>query len=244
MWPLRARYGRIPTPLDGVTGAVNNFFGLQGADKPLVEQTFLNRWEVGKEDEDALTWVAAIAEWMRPTPPGTVAPLGPTGKRFVLDTPELRFVVIRKILERIAHDRPVLIWFDDLHLASPNTFEMLARLRRDAPKLRILLLATARSEALETDLDAALRMESTRADWNGRVLEMKPLASEETEALLRATLLILSALAIALVCVVAIKPRVRFLSCGKSGDDVDEQQKPYRRLVNSAVPRTGSPNSD
>jgi hypothetical protein len=57
-------------------------------------------------------------------------------------------------------------------------------------------------------------------------------------------LLILSALAIALVCVVAIKPRVRFLSCGKSGDDVDEQQKPYRRLVNSAVPRTGSPNSD
>ncbi len=188
MWPLRARYGRIATPLDGVTGAVNNFFGLQGADKALVEQTFLNRWEVAKDDEDGLTWVAAIAEWLRPTPPGTVAPLGPTGKRFVLDTAELRQVVVRKILERIAHDRPVLIWFDDLHLASPNTFEMLASLRRDAPRLRIMMLATARSEALETDLDAALRMESTRADWNGRVIEMKPLSSEETEALLRATL--------------------------------------------------------
>jgi hypothetical protein len=188
MWSLRARYGRIPTPLDGVTGAVNNFFGLQGADKALVEQTFINRWEVTKDDDEGLTWVSAIAEWLRPTPPGTVAPLGPTGKRFVMDTPELRWVVVRRILERIAHDRPVLVWFDDLHLASPNTFEMLARLRRDAPALRILLLATARSEALETDLDAALRMESTRADWNGRVLEMKPLASEETEALLRATL--------------------------------------------------------
>jgi serine/threonine protein kinase/tetratricopeptide (TPR) repeat protein len=188
MWPLRARYGRMPTPLDGLTGAVNNFFNLTGADRALVEQTLINRWEVAKDDDEALSWVAATAEWLRPTPPGTVLPLGPSGKRFVLDTPDLRFHVIRRVLEHIGQDRPILIWFDDLHWTSANTFEMLARLRREMPRVRLMLLATARSEALETDLDAALRLEAFRSNWNGKVIELKPLASDEAEELLRATL--------------------------------------------------------
>jgi serine/threonine protein kinase len=188
MWPLRARYGRTPSPLDGLTGAVNKFYGLQGADRDTVEQTLLDRWEVDKTNNDELAWVAAVSEWLRPTPPGTVTPVGPTGKRFVLDTPELRFAVARRVLERIGHDRPVLIWFDDLHFTSANTFETLARLRRDATNLRLLVFATARSESLETDLDAAVRMEAFRADWGGRVMDLRPLAVEETEVLLRATL--------------------------------------------------------
>src|SRR5450432_4238001 len=59
MVPLRARYGRIPTPLDGVTGAVNTHYGLEGADRALVEQTLIHRWEVNVDDDEALTWVAA-----------------------------------------------------------------------------------------------------------------------------------------------------------------------------------------
>ena len=185
MLPLRARYGRIATPLDGITGAINAYFGVEGADRAGVEQTLMTRWEVGKDDDDALTWVAATAEWLRPTPPGVLAPLGPSGKRFVLDRPELRFVVIKKVLERLSRDRPVLLWLDDLHYASPNTFETLSRLRRDASELRLLIVGTARSETLATDLDAALRMEAMRAEWNGHVLELKPLGTEDTEALLR-----------------------------------------------------------
>ena len=188
MMPLRARYGRIATPLDGVTGAVNTHYGLEGANHALVEQTIMNRWEVVPSDDEALSWVAATAEWLRPTPPGTLAPLGPTGKRFILDTPEQRWSVVRRVLERIAKDRPVLVWFDDLHLASRNTFDMLARLRRDATDLRLMIVATARSEALETDLDAALRMEAMRTDWNGKVIELKLLAAADTDELLRATL--------------------------------------------------------
>ena len=185
MLPLRARYGRIATPLDGITGAINAHFGLEGADRAAVEHTLMTRWEVGKDDDDALTWVAATAEWLRPTPPGVLAPLGPSGKRFVLDRPELRFVVIKKVFERLSRDRPVLLWLDDLHYASPNTFETLSRLRRDASELRMLLVGTARSETLATDLDAALRMEAMRAEWNGHVLELKPLGTDDTEALLR-----------------------------------------------------------
>jgi hypothetical protein len=188
MMPLRARYGRIPTPLDGLTGAINAHFGLEGADRFLVEQTLMTRWEVAPTDDDALSWVAATAEWLRPTPPGTLNPIGPTGKRFVLDNPELRFVVLRKVLERIGKDRPILLWFDDLHLASPNTFDVLGRLHRDAAGLCLCLVATARSETLETDLDAALRMEAMRAEWSGRVMDLKPLAPGDTDDLLRATL--------------------------------------------------------
>jgi eukaryotic-like serine/threonine-protein kinase len=106
----------------------------------------------------------------------------------VLDNPELRFLVVRRMLERIGQDRPVLIWFDDLHLSSQNTFDVLMRLRRESSSLRLFIIATARSEALETDLDAALRMEALRADWNGRVKELEPLGEEETHVLLRATL--------------------------------------------------------
>ena len=57
-----------------------------------------------------------------------------------------------------------------------------------AVMLRLLILATARSESLETDLDAAVRMEALRAEWGGRVIDLAPLGVEETEVLLRATL--------------------------------------------------------
>ncbi len=188
MVPLRARYGRIPTPLDGVTGAVNTHYGLEGADRSLVEQTLIHRWEVSPDDDEALTWVAATAEWLRPSPPGAIVPLGPTGKRFVLDTAELRWVVTRKVLERIGKDRPILLWSDDLHLASPNTFEVLSRMLRTTAKAKLLVAATARSESLASDIDAALRLEAARAEWNGRVFDLKALDGEETDALLRSTL--------------------------------------------------------
>jgi hypothetical protein len=188
MLPLRARYGRTPSPLDGITGAVNAHFGLTGADRATVEQTLMTRWEVAKDDEGALTWVAAISEWLRPAPPGGMSPPGPSGKRFVLDRPELRFLVIKRVLERLARDRPILLWLDDLHYASPNTFDVLARLHRDAPEVPLLILATARSETLSTDLDAALRMEALRAEWGGKVIDVKALATEDTEALLRSAL--------------------------------------------------------
>lgn len=187
MWVLRARYGKTPTPLDGLTAAVNKFYNLQGADRALVEQTLLNRWEIAKDDDEGLTWVAATAEWLRPTPAGESV-VGPTGKRFVLDNAELRFAVIKRVLERIGAERPILIWFDDLHLSSPNTFEVLSRLHREALDLRILILTTARSESLETDLDAALRLEQLRTEWLGHVLELAPFGEEETHVLLRATL--------------------------------------------------------
>ncbi|HKQ70100.1 MAG TPA: protein kinase, partial [Polyangiaceae bacterium] len=188
MVPLRARYRKIPAPMDGIVGAVNSHFGLERADRNLVEKTLLNCWEVAKDDDDGKTFVAAAAEWLRPSPPDQVVPLGPTGKRFFFDNPDVRRKTLMRILEKIGQRRPILLWLDDLHLGSPRTFETVAKLRQDLPLQRFLIVATARSEAIAVDSDALARLESLRLDYSGRVIELRPLSSADTERLLLSSL--------------------------------------------------------
>ena len=188
MVPLRARYRRIPAPLDGIVGAVNSHFGLEGADRNLVEKTLLNCWEIGDHDDEGKTFVAAAAEWLRPTPPGETVPLGPTGKRFFFDSPAVRYQTILKILERVGKSRPILLWLDDLHLGSERTFEALSNIHQALPNLRVLLLATARSEAIAVDPEALGRLETLRHFYGGKVIELRPLSPPDTEHLLLSSL--------------------------------------------------------
>lgn len=184
MVPLRSRYRRIPAALDGIRGAVNAHFGLERADRELVERTLMNCWEVEKSDDEGRTWVAATAEWLRPTPAGTLVPLGPSGKRFFFDTPEVRTKVIIRTLRKLGHNRPVLLFLDDLHHASPGTFVTLAKLREQAPELKMLLVATVRKEALAADPAASARIEDLREFFEGRVIDLLPLRPKETKELL------------------------------------------------------------
>lgn len=188
MVPLRARYRRIPAPLDGAAGAVDAHYGLEAADRHLVEKTLLNVWEIAKDDDEGRTWVAATAEWLRPTPPGTEPPLGPSGKRFYFETAEMRRQVIFRALQKIGEKRPILMWLDDLHLASSRTFETLTRLRAQVPDLRLVLLATARSEAVQADAEAARRIDELRKVYDGRAIQLAPMTPQQTEELLRASL--------------------------------------------------------
>ena len=200
MVPLRARYRRINGPLDGLNGAVLAHYGLERVDRILVEQALINTWEIEKDDEDGLTWVAATAEWLRPSSfadGGTPsqerrsrerAPMGPTGKRFSLDEPELRWLVIRRVLERIGRDRPILLWLDDFHHAPPNTYDGLSKIRREAKALRMLVIATARLEALVGDPLVERRLEALRRTFGGPRLPLSPLDVADTHALLRSAL--------------------------------------------------------
>jgi eukaryotic-like serine/threonine-protein kinase len=188
MVPLRARYRRIPAPLDGVRGAVNAHFCLERANRDLVEKTLLNCWEIADDDDDGRTWVAAVAEWLRPTPPGHSVPVGPTGKRFFFDSLDVRRKFIYRTLAKIGENRPLLLWLDDLYLASPRTFETLTKLHQAVPTLKILLLVTARSEAIAVDQEAWARLEAMRLLYGGRVIEMRALNQSDTEALLLSSL--------------------------------------------------------
>jgi hypothetical protein len=49
--------------------------------------------------DEGTTWVSAAAEWIRPSPPGRDV-VGPTGKRFSLDRPELH--------ANLLHNRPAV----------------------------------------------------------------------------------------------------------------------------------------
>src|SRR5262249_24275529 len=114
--------------------------------------------------------------------------VGPTGKRFALDRPELRWLIIRRVLERIGHERPILHWVGDVHYAAQSTFEGLLGLHRGAPQLAMMIVATVRSESVETEPRAAALIDASLAAFGGERIDVAPLSPTQTHALLRETL--------------------------------------------------------
>jgi serine/threonine protein kinase/tetratricopeptide (TPR) repeat protein len=187
MVPLRARYRKIAAPLDGMLGAITQHYRIERAERDVVERVLMNHWGVHAGDDEGTTWIAATTEWLcqETGDPGKV---GPSGKRFALDRPELRWLVIRRVLDHIGRDKPLLLWLDDLHHAAPTTFEGLARLHAEAPDLGLVVVATVRSEAVEADPLAATRLDNLVRDWGGERMRLAPLDGPEAHSLLRETL--------------------------------------------------------
>lgn len=188
MIPLRSRYRKVPSSFDGMMGAVNYYLNFERADRDTIERSLMARWGIKAADKKGCTWIAGVAEWLRPAPPGTDAPVGPSGVRFTLDTLETRRLVIRYALKRIARDRPLLFWLDDLHHAPAHTIEGLLRLLAEEPKLRIVMIATVRSEDVSIDPEATERLRQLREAVDGEVLSIKAMTPELTSALVRASL--------------------------------------------------------
>ncbi|MCS6899734.1 MAG: protein kinase [Myxococcales bacterium] len=186
--PLRARYQQIPSPSDGLRGAILAHYNLHGQPREMIEATLLNEWEISKNDDEGRTWVAATAQWLRPPAPDEPTEVGPAGKRFVVDNPEIGHAIVRHALSRIAQDRGLCIWLDDLHLASQATFDGLTALRQDLASLRFLLVATARTEALAVDPDATERLARLCATFPSVRLRVAPLDREQLRELLQSTL--------------------------------------------------------
>jgi class 3 adenylate cyclase/tetratricopeptide (TPR) repeat protein len=91
---------------------------------------------------------------------------------------EETFWAIRRMLEELARDRPLVVFFDDVHWASPtllDLIEYLAGWMRDA---RVLILVLARSELLE------LRPTWATPRANATILALEPLTDAESNLLL------------------------------------------------------------
>jgi serine/threonine protein kinase len=185
--PLRARYRKIAAPLDGVVGALVAHYRVEKCKRATLEKVLMNIWGVAPDDDEGLTWVAGAAAWLH-RQRDEVDTIGPTKKRFVLDRPELKWLVIRKTLEKTAKDRPLLLWLDDLHRAPAETFQRLARLKRDLRHVPMLLCATMRNEDVVNDPTARARIELLVEEYAGRRMELDPMDMKETEQLLRETL--------------------------------------------------------
>jgi serine/threonine protein kinase/tetratricopeptide (TPR) repeat protein len=188
MIPLRARYRALRSPLDGMLGAVTQYFNFERADRETIERSLLARWKVAASDKNARTWVAGAAEWLRPVGPMSDQPLGPTGIRFALDTLETRRLVIRYTLRKVSQGRPLLFWLDDLHHATQATIDGLLRIHREEPDVRIVMVATVRSEDVELGTPVADRLRALREALKGAVVDVQPMDSDNTCALLRAAL--------------------------------------------------------
>ena len=185
MIPLRARYRKIAAPLDGVVGAVTQHYRLERAERDVVEKVLMNVWGVSSSDDDATTWVAATSEWLRPE--GPQGKTGPSGKRFSLDHPELKWLVMRRTLEKIANDRAILLWMDDVHLAPPATYDNIVRLLSEGD-LGVLVVATVRNEAVEAEAGGVEKLERFIEASGGEKIDLTPLDASQTHVLLRETL--------------------------------------------------------
>ncbi len=186
MIPLRARYRPMRTPLDGMLGAVTQYYNFERTDRDSIERSLLSRWKVKKDDKNGRAWVAGAAEWLRPAQQG--ADVGPTGLRFTLDTLETRRQVHRYTLRRVARGRPLLFWLDDLHHAGATTFEGLVRLHENDPDQRIVMVATVRAEDVQLGTPAADLLRQLREVLDGAVVEINAMDPETTTALLQASL--------------------------------------------------------
>jgi eukaryotic-like serine/threonine-protein kinase len=184
--PLRVRYRRVPGHLDGMRGAILIYYNLVAQPRHVVEQALLNEWEVGEGDEEARNWVAATASWLVPDD----ASVGPTGRRFVVDKPELRRAIVRHVLERVGtlSGRPLLLWVDDLHLAPDVTLEGYNELTSPASPQRMFLVATVRDEALAASSEATERLGELVRRCFSLELPLARLSEGELCELLRQTL--------------------------------------------------------
>ncbi len=182
--PLRARHNRIPTPFDGIVGAVMGYLGLENADRTTIERVVMNLWQVRKEDDDALVWVAAVAEWLHPTAPGSQTEVGPSGKRFVINSHQIRWAIMRYVLTWLGQERPLLLWLDDLHMAGGRDFNWIEQLEKQPLPVRMLILATTPTRGPEAAVVQQPRILELVEKLGARCLEIEPLTALEMRDLL------------------------------------------------------------
>ncbi len=188
MVPLRSRYRKIRSSLDGMLGAAIHHYNFERVDRNVIERSLLDRWKVRRDDKNGRAWVAGTAEWFRPMQAGNEQPAGPSGIRFTLDTLDTRRMVIRYTLRKIANGRPLLFWLDDLHNAAPTTYEGLRRILDEEPDQPIVMVATVRSEDVALGTPAAEQLRQLRDAMSGSVIQIDPLPPETTIELIRASL--------------------------------------------------------
>ena len=140
-------------------------------------QAHLRRRGIDNRDE-----ALALAELAYPSPDDGPSAEG-LGVRF--SGPRERHAVLGRYVTACAVQRPVVLWLDDLHHGrDAQAFVAHLLLAQDTVPSPVLIVATARSEALAQDF---VRAQALRAliDLGGEQIELAALAREEASALVR-----------------------------------------------------------
>ncbi len=97
-----------------------------------------------------------------------------------------RFAVIRRFIEHIARERPIVLWIDDAQWGSDAlrfALYLLDERRRSA--LPVLVLATVREEAIQQRPDEARLLAQLQGRLTVQTIEVGPLPAEHRGALVR-----------------------------------------------------------
>ena len=98
------------------------------------------------------------------------------------------FDLIFRVLERLASDEPMLLILEDVHWADQTSLELLHHLAHRAPSLRMLIIATYRSDELHAAHPLRKLLGAIARDRAGEEMRLQPLSRDEIAEMLRTML--------------------------------------------------------
>lgn len=166
---------------DGLAVALSDAYGLEGGT--------LRRFPSALEKRCDRSDLGALVDWLLRSLDGR----SNGGNRADESLP----LAILRVLVEIAGARPLLVWVDDPAELGPETAALLAALPRHAPLLKLMVVTTARPEALAKPA-AIAGVKALRAGLETEFVPVPPLDSLTTSAMLRAAHPVDSALALSI----------------------------------------------
>jgi serine/threonine protein kinase/tetratricopeptide (TPR) repeat protein len=186
---LSAFHSPISGPADGLSGMVARHFGCVGLERDDVERR-LERELRASGATEPYEW-NALAEFVSPAPGFADAALESGGSRVRLTSHRQRYALLRRMVERIARDRPVILWLDDVQWGT-DALGFAEHMLDQQRSIRspIFLVLTARSEALNNrPLERSLVKRVMRSEHSAMHL-LRPLEKKDTSELVRRLLML------------------------------------------------------
>ncbi len=183
--PLRAVHGPLGGPADGLEPMIARQLRTVGLDDHVQVLARVERLLRDLEVEDPFEWFG-LAALVSPTSSDEAA----AGIQPILfESPEERYVLVRRHLARLGRERPVVLWLDDVQWGLDALLFVRWLLDAvDREEMPVLVVATARDSALaERPAEAAVLSDLAR-HAAGERLRVEALGEAEHSSLVRSLL--------------------------------------------------------
>ena len=180
---VRAVHTPEGAAIEGLRGALERTLRTLKMDRGEVYEHLLETVRAARRDDDGLVDqdARALTEYLRPTDEGADTIDGP---RFRFANARQKRAVLVRTLGRLADQRPLVLWLDDLQWGpeAVGVLEYLQERRSDPSEM--LILATVRSDVVAERPRLAERLEPLREMDGATSLELEPLSREYQRELL------------------------------------------------------------
>jgi len=175
---VRVNHAAIEGPSHGLGPALRHFLHLEGLDQNAAYariREVLRREGVG----DAYEW-GALTEFVRVR----AGDRGAQAQAVHFGDPAERFLVVRRFLSRIARERPVILWLDDVHWGA-ESLRFVQLLQADDSELPVMVVATVRDDALPRRPIEGDLLRVINAHPSAKAIHLGPLPREDWRALVQ-----------------------------------------------------------